>query len=276
MRLHRHTLLALLPLALVLLPGCRGKPRGPAGEKPVAPVAGQPRIVLEPAAYTYERDNRNHTVMAKVTFSNPTDKPIAVRWEGLHATAEEKLAGPTWHRSDLRRELDPGDEVTGSVLYYRLDPSKPRPTELTVTYRDDKDKVGFKQKLPVRTIGTSGFTFRLSLPATAVLVANQPPLRGQSWEVRVGIEIRNPTKEPLMLVPFWFEAITDEQRVPHSGDEPALLNRIQKLDAGESVKGALLWRFRGTAPQPKKIRVVFPAGDSPVFSETIDVQPPER
>jgi hypothetical protein len=273
---RRHTVLALLPLALMLLPGCRGKARRPAEGKAGVPVTGQPKITLEPAAYTYERDNRNQWVMAKVTFSNPTDKPIVVRWEGLHAAAEEKLAGPTWHRSDLRRELDPGDEVTGTVSYYRLDPSKPRPTELTITYRDEQDKVSFKQKLPMRTIGTSGFTFRLSLPATAVLVANQPPMRGQSWEVRVAVEIRNATKEPLMLVPFWFEAIADEQRVPHSGDEPALLHRIQKLDAGESIKGALLWRFRGTAPYPRKIRVAFPAGDKPEFSETIDVQPPER
>ncbi len=214
--------------------------------------------------------------MADVTFTNPSEKPLAVRWEGLQAAAEEKLAGPTWHRTDLRRELDPGDSVSGTVSFYRLDPSKPKPVELTISYRDQSDKEGFKQKLPVRTIGTSGFTFRLSLPATAVLVANQPPRHGQSWEVRVPVEVRNPTREPLMFVPFWFEAITDEQRVPHSGDEPALLNRIQRIDAGQSLKGALLWRLRGTGPQPKKIRVVFPAGDKPEFSESIEVTAPER
>jgi hypothetical protein len=274
--LGRHTILALLPLALLLLPGCRGKSRGPGAEGPTAPLPGQPAITLEPAAYTYERQNRNQWVMAKATFANPSDKPITVRWEGLQAAAEEPLAGPTWHRSDLRRELDPGDSVSGTVSFYRLDPSKPRPAELTVTYKDPQDKVGLKQKLPVRVLGTSGFSFRLQLPATAVQVANQPPLRGQSWEVRVGIEIRNPTKEPLMLVPFWFEAISDDQRVPHSGDEPVLLNRIEKIDPGQVVKGALFWRFRGTGPQPRKIRVVFPAGDRPQFSESIEVQAPER
>ncbi len=79
-----------------------------------------------------------------------------------------------------------------------------------------------------------------------------------------------------MFVPFWFEAVSDEQRVPHSGDEPALLNRIQKIDPGQSLKGALLWRFRGTGPQPKKIRVAVPAGDKPEFSASIDVTAPER
>jgi hypothetical protein len=263
----------LLPLAL-LLPACRGTSRTPAGS--AGPAPGQPVITLGPAAFTYERENRNQWVMADVTFSNPGDKPLAVRWEGLQAAAEEKLAGPTWHRTDLRRELDPGDSVSSTVSFYRLDPSKPKPVELTITYRDASDKVAFTQKLPVRTIGTSGFSFRLSLPATAVQVANQPPLRGQSWEVRVTCEIRNSTKEPLMFVPFWFEAISDEQKVPHSGDEPVLLNRIQKIDPGTSLKGMLLWRFRGTGPQPKKIRVVFPAGERPEFSENLEVTAPER
>ena len=271
-----RVLLVLLPLALVL-PACRDKARRPAPTATAAgPAAGQPKIELGPAAYTYERENRNQWVMADVTFTNTTDKPLAVRWEGLQATAEEKLAGPTWHRTDLRRELDPGDSVSSTVSFYRLDPSKPRPVELTITYRDQDDKVGFTRKLPVRSIGTSGFAFRLSLPATAVLVANQPPLRGQSWEVRVAVEVRNSTKEPLMFVPFWFEAISDEQRVPHSGDEPVLLNRIQKIDPGTSLKGALMWRFRGTSPYPRKIRVAFPAGERPEFSESIEVQPPER
>ena len=269
-----RVLLLLLPLAL-LVPACSGKKNGPSPTA-TGPAPGQPKIALGPAAFTYERENRNQWVMADVTVMNPSDKPLAVRWEGLQAAAEEKLAGPTWHRTDLRRELDPGDSVAGTVSFYRLDASKPKPIELTISYRDADDKERFKQKLPVRTIGTSGFTFRLSLPATAVLVANQPPLRGQSWEVRVPVEVRNPTKEPLMFVPFWFEAISDEQRVPHSGDEPALLNRIQKIDAGQSLKGALLWRFRGTGPQPKKIRVAFPAGDRPEFSESIEVTAPER
>jgi hypothetical protein len=279
MAVRWRALLFLLPLALVL-PACgRGKKSGQAPKTTAtaaSPAPGQPKIELGPAAYTYERENRNQWVMTDVTFSNPTDKPLAVRWEGLQAAADEKLAGPTWHRSDLRRELDPGDSVSSAVSFYRLDPSKPKPVELTVTYRDQDDKLGFTRKLPVRTIGTSGFTFRLSLPATAVLVANQPPRHGQSWEVRVFCEIRNATKEPLMFVPFWFEAISDEQRVPHSGDEPVLLNRVQKIDPGTSLKGALLWRFRGTGPQPKKIRVAFPAGEKPEFSETIEVTAPER
>jgi hypothetical protein len=92
----------------------------------------------------------------------------------------------------------------------------------------------------------------------------------------VAVEIRNPGKEALMLVPFWFEAIAEEQRVPHSGNEPALLDKVQKVDPGEALKGALLWRLRGTGPQPKKIRVAFPAGDRPEFAESIDVQAPER
>jgi hypothetical protein len=270
-----RSLLILLSLAL-LVPACRGKAPAPGAKTASGPPAGQPTITLGPAAFTYERENRNQWVMADVTFANPTDKPLAVRWDGLQAAAEEKLAGPTWHRTDLRRELDPGDSVATTVSFYRLDASKPKPLELTITYRDQSDKVSFTRKLPVRTIGTTGFAFRLSLPATAVQVANQPPLRGQSWEVRVGLEIRNPTKEPLMFVPFWFEAISDEQRVPHSGDDPVLLNRIQKIEPGTALKGALLWRFRGTGPQPKKIRVAFPAGDRPAFSESLEVTAPER
>jgi hypothetical protein len=273
---RRHLVLVLLILASLLSPGCRSKRVSPRAEPTVKPGPGQPTITVEPTAYTYQHANRNHWVMAAVTVANPTDKPMPVRWAGLQAEADEPLAGPTWHRSDLRPELAPGESVRSTVSWYRLDPSKPRATALTLTYRDPTGKVGFKQQLPIRTLATSGFSFRLSLPATAVLVANEPPMRGQSWEVRVAVEIRNATTDPLMLVPFWFEAISDDQRVPHSGKEPAHLNTIQKLDAGTLVKGALLWHFRGTAPRPKKIRVVFPAGERPEFAETLAVEAPDR
>jgi hypothetical protein len=268
------TLVYLTALAATLgALGCRSR-GAPAGTGAVA--AGQPTITLEPAAYTYERGNRNQWLMVKATFANRTAKPITVRWDALQARADGKLAGPTWQRNDLRRELDPGDEVQSVVSWYRLDASKPRPTEIVVTYPDAKGRPLFERKLPVKVIGTSGFAFRLSLPATAVLVANEPPQRGQSWEVRVAVEIRNPSKAPLMLVPFWFEATSDDQKVPHSGKEPALLNAITRLDPGELVRGALLWRFRGTGPRPKKLRVTFPSGGQPEFAETIPVTAPER
>lgn len=255
--------------AVTALAGC--KRERPAAKAPLHSAGtGAPTFSFEPSAVTYERENRNRWLQARVTVSNPTAAPVKVAWAELKAEAQGPLAGPTWH-GDVLPELNPGEQVSAAVSWYYAGGEHPRPTTIRVRYAPSE----FVQELPVTVAPTSGFTTRLSLPATAQNVGNPPPQPGQSWEVRVPVEIRNGTPGPLMLVPFWFEAVLGDQKVRHSGDSPAQLNAIQRLSPGESVRGALLWRFRGTGPAPDRVRIMYPSAEKPEFDQTIEVKPPQ-
>lgn len=77
-----------------------------------------------------------------------------------------------------------------------------------------------------------------------------------------------------MLVP-WFEAASEDQRVRHSGNEPALLNTIQKLTRASRVKGRC-WVALPRHRRSRRRIAVFPAGETPELAETIAGQDPER
>ncbi|HEY3351604.1 MAG TPA: hypothetical protein VGQ83_00015 [Polyangia bacterium] len=267
MSLRTRILALLLVCCAAAASGCRRSKTPPAALH--APGSGVPAFVLEPAAVTYERDNRNRWLQARVTVKNPSPQPVRVQWAELKAEAHGPLAGPTWH-GDVVPELGPGESVTAPVSWYYPGGEHPLPQAVRIRYAP----TGFAQELPVTLLPTSGFTFRFSLPATAVNVANPPPMPGQSWEVRVPLEIRNPTAGPLLFIPFWFEAQAGDQRVRHAGNSPSLLDSILRLAPGESVRGALLWRLRGSGPAPSEVRVTFPSPERPELDETIDVKPP--
>jgi hypothetical protein len=270
---RRAPTLALLLASYAAVGGGGGGCRRAAPPPPAlafSPGTGVPAFTVEPAAVTYERENKNRWLQARVTVANPSQKPVRVEWDQLKAEADAPLAGPTW-QGEAPPELGPGESHAAAVAWYYLGGEHPIPQKIRLTYAPSH----YVQELPVKLLSTSGFTFRLSLPATAVNVANPPPAPGQSWEVRVPVEIHNPTAAPLIFIPFWFEASAGDQRVHHAGNSPSLLDAVQRLGPGERVRGALLWRFRGTGPAPAKVRVTFPSAEQPELDETIDVKPPE-
>jgi hypothetical protein len=258
-------------LALAL-GGCRRtRPTPPPAA--AQPGTGAPTITVEPAACTYARDNKNHWLQLRVTVANPSAAPVAVQWHQLLAAAPDgPLAGPTWRGDVLTPMLGPGRSVTAPVSWSYLGGPHPTPATVRLSYAP----TGFAQVVPVKEIPTSGFSLRLGPAATAVLAANPAPMPGQSWEVRAPIEIKNPTPGPLMLVPYWFEAVAGDQRVRHAGNDPATLGGVVRLDAGETLRGSLLWRFRGVGPAPRRIRVTFPAGDKPELGQELDVKGPAQ
>ena len=259
-------------LALVLLvgtaSGCRpGSKKGPPGQ---APAHGQhPTISVGPFVATPDRHERDNRLFLKVTCTNQTEQTMTVFWEQFRAKGDQPLLGPFFPQRQPRRTLDPGETVT-TVVSFAVPIGHNRPESLTVTYPQEKPV--FSQKLKVHPLPTSGFAFRLDLPAMAVLTAPPPPRRGRNLEVRLQAEIRNPTKEPRLFIPFWFEAVSDDQRVPHVGDDPACLDTVQILDPGERLRGMLLFRLSGVRPVPQKIHIRYPGGERPDFAEWVPVK----
>jgi len=261
-----RTLLAVVLCAASVattLAACRAR------RPPPPALLDAPVFTLDPAISTYERDNRHLWMQMHVTVANPTGAPVRVEWAALKAAADAPLAGPTWQGGVLPAELGPGERVTAPVSWYAVGEKRHRPATVRVTYAP----TGFARDVPVHVLPTSGFAYRVTLPATTLLAANPPPATGQSWEVRVTIEVRNPTASPLMLVPFWFEAVAGDQRVRHAGDAPPPLNAITRLGPGQSLRGSLLFRLRGTGPAPERVRVVFPADARPELDQMIEVRP---